>query len=514
MSNWNSKPVNAPAGTKHIHNGVTYVARKDAGNTVWDVESTGAEASGSPTQKVKHFSRFYCGDGHMDGHSYGLVLIDQANNIRVGFGNTHHHARGSHASYERMNCLPMPQGETPRSVTANYENTLVLCNSGRVVASGRNDWRQLAFTDNSQNANNNGLRHVKDTDIGVSKIITGGKDNATIFYLLQNNRLMASGHNPYGYAFGRGDNLHTAKSSTITPMYDVSQHINNGDSRIQDFIWCGYHGGGIGYSYDFTAVALTMDGHIYTSGYNGHGQRGDGTIGNGGTDKYQRYNRVVQGGASLYRFVRIKASAGAAGHSVYALTDNGDLLGWGYNAYGQIATGNTTNTATPYLMASDVQDFWCGGGTTASVYIKKSDGVYACGYNGHGQLGVSNTTNQKSFKKTNLPSNVDKIFTGGYHTQMSVVARTTTGRLYSCGHNAYGQLGLGDFSSRKRFEEIDLPCYPAQVRNMCDTFGSGQGWLLIVDSSGELYGCGTSHYNMFNAGGSRHVNLLTKMSVL
>lgn len=514
MSTWNSKPANAPAGTKHIHNGVTYVARKDAGNTVWDVESTGEQASGSPSSKVRSFGQYYCGDGQMDGHIYGIVLIDQAGNIRAGAGNNKYRARSWHDAYGHLNSLPMPNSETPRSVVSAYEHTLVLTDNGNVMAAGRNDFRQLALHENTQNTNNHGLHIVKGTPSRVHKIIPGSLGGTTIFYLLENGELLGSGHNPHGYGFGTGDTKNTSKSSTLSPMHNVSDNINSGNSKIEDFMWCGYHGGGIGYSYDQTAVALTRDGHIYTSGYNGYGTRGDGTTGNGGVDKYRRYNRVVQGGASLYKFTRIKATCGANAHTVYALADNGDLLGWGYNGYAQLGNGNTTSTGTPYLMASDVLDYWVGGGHHGSVYIKKADGVYACGYNGYGQLGVGSTSTQKSFKKTNLPANVDKVYTCGYHSPASTHARTDDGRLYSCGYNGYGTLGLGDFENRKSFEQIELPCYPAQVRNMCAAYGSGQGWLLIADPAGELYGCGTSSYNTFNEGGGRNVCLVTKMSVL
>ena len=506
MSNWNSKPVNASAGTKHIHNGVTYVARKDAGNTVWDVESTGDSSGGAPGSKVKHLSRFHLGDGQMEGHTYGIVLIDQANNIRSGLSNNQYYARGYYDNYHHFATLPMPNGETPKSVTSVYHNTMVLTTNGNVFGMGRNDYRQMALANGSQDANNSTLKQVKGTSSPVRKIITNSVHNTVMFYLLEDNRLFGSGINSSGYVFGRGDNKDTRKSSTLSPMYNVSQHINNGNSGIQDFMCIGYD--------NRTCMALTTDGHIYTSGYNGYGQRGDGTVGNGGTDKYQRYNRVVQGGANVYKFVKIKAAGGGSGHSCYALTDSGELLGWGYNGYGQISNGNTTNTGTPYLMASGVQDFWVGGGSYGMVFIKKSDGVHACGYNGHGQLGVGSTTSQKSFKKTNLPNNVDKIFTCGYHAAGSVHARTTDGLLFATGYNGYGTLGLGDVISRKNFTEVPLPCYPSQVRNQTDLYGKGTGFLLVVDPAGDLYACGSSSYHMFNEGGNRHATHLTRVNVL
>jgi len=74
--------------------------------------------------------------------------------------------------------------------------------------------------------------------------------------------------------------------------------------------------------------------------------------------------------------------------------------------------------------------------------------------------------------------------------------------------------GFGDFTSRKTFEQLDLPCYPSQVRNMADIYGSGQEWLSIATPAGELYACGTASYHVFNEDGEPPVALLTHVNVM
>lgn len=514
MVNWtNEKPVTANAGDTYTHDGVVYVARKDAGQTVWDVVPT--TGGGNPGSKVKYLSKFYCGDGCTDTYSDGVVLIDQADNVRVGLGPSHYKCRGWHTSYHNFNTLSLPLGHTPKQVYQTRHQTYVVTTQGKVFAAGFNNYRQLAYQDNSQETSNPTLKPVLPTTSPVKKVCHLARGETTAFYLLEDGTLMGSGHNPHGYMFGNGDAKDTRKNGSIEPMYNVSQNINSGNSSIKDFMACGHHGGGIGYSYNHTAVALTTDGEIYTSGYNGYGSRGDGTTGNGGTDLYRKYRQVRQGGASQFNFVKIKAAAGGPNaHAVYALTDSGHLLAWGYNGHGQLGNGNTTSTGTPYDMTDGVIDFWVGGGHSATVFVKKSDGIYSCGYNGYGQLGLGNTTTQKTLKKNNLPANVDKIFTGSDFKQNSVYARTTDGKLYSCGDNTHGHLGLGHFTRATTFQQIDLPCYPSQVRNMATIYGGGNGYLMVVDPSGSLYACGNAAYHLFNEGGGRHAALLTRVNVL
>jgi hypothetical protein len=72
--------------------------------------------------------------------------------------------------------------------------------------------------------------------------------------------------------------------------------------------------------------------------------------------------------------------------------------------------------------------------------------VYSCGYNGYGQLGINTTTNSSLFVQMIMPSGktASTVSCGGNHT----VVRMTDGTVYGCGYNSYGQLGDGTTTYR------------------------------------------------------------------
>jgi len=163
-------------------------------------------------------------------------------------------------------------------------------------------------------------------------------------------------------------------------------------------------------------LALFNNGEIHYCGYTGHGQAGIGDDSEAegfvrvGYDGARR-NRGLQTTFKGKKCVRI-ASSGENGDSTHhnaALIENDrgtlDLYTWGYNGYGQLGHNDTTNRATPTLVEWDegrrgrIIDVWCKGSSYGSTYVLTDYGrMYTCGYNGHGELGIGNTTNQNAFQ--------------------------------------------------------------------------------------------------------------------
>ena len=80
---------------------------------------------------------------------------------------------------------------------------------------------------------------------------------------------------------------------------------------------------------------------------------------------------------------------GGANHFA-ALTADGKVYSWGYNGYGNLGTGNTTNYSTPvYSNIDNVIDVVAGYYYTAA--LKKDGTVWMTGYNADGELGVGDT---------------------------------------------------------------------------------------------------------------------------
>ena len=86
-----------------------------------------------------------------------------------------------------------------------------------------------------------------------------------------------------------------------------------------------------------------------------------------------------------------------------------------------------------------------------SLILKNDCTLWGCGYNKYGQLGLGDTTNRTTFTQvTTNADNIKEIYCGGFHT----LILKNDGTLWSAGNNDYGQLGLGDTSYRYTFTEI------------------------------------------------------------
>ncbi len=178
---------------------------------------------------------------------------------------------------------------------------------------------------------------------------------------------------------------------------------------------------------------------------------------------------------------------GGANHYV-ALKADGTVWTWGYNGYGQLGQGNTSNYLEPTKTTmSDVIDVAAGANFTA--VLKKDGTVWVAGQNNYGQLGQGNTTGLEVFTKvkaengTDYLSDIIAISASNYY----MVALKKDGTVYAWGLNTSGQLGIGSTSN------IYLPTKVRKVNNIID-MSAGSTHLVLLDADGTVWATGQNNY--------------------
>lgn len=138
-------------------------------------------------------------------------------------------------------------------------------------------------------------------------------------------------------------------------------------------------------------------------------------------------------------------------HSVVR-TKQGDCFAWGQNEFGQCGTkgGNTIPVHyTPQSVNFDqyyrpnIQSVSAGGGHTS--FVDDIGRMFVCGKNNQGQLGLGTYINEFTpYYVTRIPDKIVEAACGDEHS----VVLTQNGEIYTMGCNNRGQLGTGSTSTK------------------------------------------------------------------
>ena len=158
-------------------------------------------------------------------------------------------------------------------------------------------------------------------------------------------------------------------------------------------------------------------------------------------------------------------------HSVYALDTDGELWAWGYNGYGQLGQNNTSDLNRPtkinkttYFNGNKIDAFWTAGAGYGFCFALDVEGrLYSWGYNGYGVLGHGNTTNLSvpteitgvTFDNgaTN-PGKIKKLLLDSQESYQRVAILTEKGKIFWCGRNEYGWAMMGNTTDVNTFTQM------------------------------------------------------------
>ncbi|AET04805.2 chromosome condensation regulator RCC1 repeat protein [Medicago truncatula] len=185
---------------------------------------------------------------------------------------------------------------------------------------------------------------------------------------------------------------------------------------------------------DYTVARSKSGKDVYSWGCWGRNQNGE--LGLGTTKDSHVPQKIL-----AFEGIRIKMVAAGAEHSV-AITEDGDLYGWGWGRYGNLGLGDTNDRLIPEKVNIDgdkIVMVSCGWRHTIS--ISSSGGLYTHGWSKYGQLGHGDFEDCLVPRKVQALS--DKLISqvsGGWRHSMAL---TSNGQLFGWGWNKFGQIGIG-----------------------------------------------------------------------
>ena len=197
-------------------------------------------------------------------------------------------------------------------------------------------------------------------------------------------------------------------------------------------------------------------------------------------------------------------------HSCYALDTDGELWAWGYNGYGQLGQNNTTDLNRPtkinktsYFNGNKILAFWTAGAGYAFCFALDTAGkLYSWGYNGYGVLAQGNTTNLSvpteitGVTFDNGSSNagtIKKLLVDSQQSYQRVAVLTDKGKIYWSGRNEYGWAMMGNTTDVNTFTQMSggpgsgTNSYCA---NMWFTGNGRYASFWTKDSTGAIKCCG------------------------
>ena len=381
------------------------------------------------------------------------------------------------------------QGDSP------YNFSLAVDSDGNAYAWGNNQYGQLG----------DGTTSYRTTPVMV-----GNPDRETYPDLPQDftyvqvsagqYHSLALGSDGNTYAWGRSDYGQLGDGTTTERHTPV--RINKPEGTPADFTYVQVSAG------YFHSLALGSDGNTYAWGWNDYGQLGDGTT----TERHTPV-RINKPEGTPADFTYVQVSAGYF-HSL-ALGSDGNTYAWGWNDYGQLGDGTTTERHTPVRInkpegtPADFTYVQVSAGWEHSLALGSDGNAYAWGYNGNGQLGNGTGTQRNTPVRVKTPdrNTYPDLPTDFTYLQVSAgcthsLAVGSDGYAYAWGNNSDGQLGKNTTRNSSLPVRVRDPANPTDKSKGLKAVQVSAGFhhSLAMGTDGNAYAWGANGYGQLGDG--------------
>ncbi|MCC7442433.1 MAG: hypothetical protein IT285_12425, partial [Bdellovibrionales bacterium] len=401
-------------------------------------------------------------------------------------------------------------GRTAKAITAGDYFTCALLDDDSVKCWGENNYGQLGLGDFSYRGDNAGEMgdSLPALSLGAGRTphaLAAGTQHACA--LLDDNTVKCWG-NGTGGQLGHGNS--TNLGDNAGEMGDSLLAVDLGAGRTAFAVSGGYN----------QNCAILDDGSVKCWGWNGFGKLGLG-------DTSARGDAAGEMGDFLPALDlgtgRVSVSVAAGRIHSCALLANGSVKCWGGGIFGQLGLGNPQDMGEGLdggggpmnEMGDNLPAVDLGTGRTAkaiavgdfhSCAILDDDSVKCWGHNGSGQLGQGDLANRGG-QSGEMGDNLPAIDLGTGRTAKAIAA----GFSHTCaildddslkcwGDNTYGQLGLGDNTSRGFM--------PGQMGDSLPAVDLGTSHTALAITAGADHSCVILENDAVKCWGRNHLGQL------
>jgi alpha-tubulin suppressor-like RCC1 family protein len=372
-----------------------------------------------------------------------------------------------------------------RSIHLSYDNAHLLTQNGEIWGWGYNAQGQVGINNINTQYTPQRIIFQVPTQPRIVKLVStenGSANSALSWYALDDQgRVWSWGHNNISQlALGNTDPIYTPALTSISGVTDIEA------------------GGG----YYGTVFAITSSGEAWAAGYSTSGQTGTGTA---NVPQWRQVS--LPGPCVKVRATGSDDSGNPGyGHTLWLLAD-GRVFAAGYNGYGQCGNGSTASPAgspapAAVLGLSNIVDIWAVGGQYGSSFASRADGAFfAWGYNNNGQLGLGDPSNYKQTATLAPLTNIVALAGSAYLTYAHTVALDGAGRAYAAGHNGHGQCGVGHTGAVRTHTLMKLPNgVQGTVTQVVAPGYSNATCSQLLDTRGRVWACGNNSSGMLGIG--------------
>ncbi len=310
--------------------------------------------------------------------------------------------------------------------------------------------------------------------------------NHASFIVTDEGKLFAVGFNRMGQ-LGIGSNTDQLSLISVRGLED----------RKIDFVVAG----------NYRVFAITQDQKIFAWGHNSSGPLGIPS--RGGENQDERWDPIEIPSLRSYRIISLAAQGF---HSV-ALLDDGRVLVWGSNNFGQLGLGDQESRPNPTLMTGPFAKqkiASIASGVEHTIALTEDRALYSWGSNSSGQLGLGFKSDFVSIPtKITIGiqgEDIASVATGYNHT----LALTENGKVYSWGSNETGQLGLESPAAQDTPTQIKGDLLQKRVISI----SANNNYSMALTEDGNVYVWGWNYNGQLGLGDEIDRTLPTRIDSL